>query len=105
MATADVSSAAWTAGDLIELRQFVQGRGVERDRVDGMLLEHNADFQLAERVLVRDQLTLERDALLNVLRGTYRGVRFTLSDRVNAMQHMEVTLSSELCVMKRKRSG
>lgn len=93
------------ADDLIELRQLVQGQGVERDRVDGMLHEHNADFQLAERLLVRQQLTLERDALLNVLRGTYRGVRFTLSDRVNAIDRMEVTLSSELCVMKRKGSG
>ena len=93
------------ADDLIELRQFVQGRGVERDRVDGMLHEHNIDFQLTERVLVREKLTLERNDLLNLLRGTYRGVRFTLSDRVNAMPQMEVTLSSELCVMKRKRSG
>ena len=93
------------ADDLIELRQFVQGRGVERDRVDGLLHEHNIDFQLTERVLVREKLTLERNDLLNLLRGTYRGVRFTLSDRVNAMPQMEVTLSSELCVMKRKRSG
>ncbi len=93
------------ADDLIELRQFVQGRGTERDRVVGMLHEHDLDFQLMERVLVREKLTLERNDLLNLLRGTYRGVRFTLSDRVNAMPQMEVTLSSELCVMKRKRSG
>jgi 23S rRNA (guanine745-N1)-methyltransferase len=93
------------ADDLIELRQFVQGRGVERDRVAGMLLEHNTDFELVERVLIRDQLTLERNALLDLLRGTYRGVRFTLSDRVDAISRMAVTLSSELCVMKRKRSG
>ncbi len=93
------------ADDLIELRQFVQGRGVERDRVDGMLHEHDNDFQLVERMLVREKLTLERNSLLDLLRGTYRGGRFTLSDRVNAMQQMEVMLSSELCVMQRKRSG
>lgn len=93
------------ADDLIELRQFVQGQGVERDRVEGMLHEHDTGFQLMERMLVREQLTLERDALLNVLRGTYRGVRRTLSDRVNAIERMEVTTSSELCVLKRKGSG
>jgi 23S rRNA (guanine745-N1)-methyltransferase len=90
------------ADDLIELRQFVQGRGVERDRVDGMLREHDMDFQLLERVAVRERVTLERNALLNLLRGTYRGARFKLSDRVAATQPMEVTSSSELCVLKRK---
>jgi 23S rRNA (guanine745-N1)-methyltransferase len=93
------------ADDLIELRQFVQGRGVERDRADGMLRDHDMDFQLIERVAIRERVTVERNVLLNLLRGTYRGARFKWSDRVAATQQMEVTSSSELCVLKRKGSG
>ena len=87
--------------DLIELRTVVQGEGVERDRIDAMLAEHATNFKVVERLPIREQLTLERDALLNLLRGTYRGARFTLSERVEAMQQMDVTLSSEMCVLKR----
>ena len=86
--------------DLIELRTVVQGEGVERDRVDAMLAEHATHFKVVERLPIRERLTLERDALLNLLRGTYRGARFTLSERVEAMQQMDVTLSSEMCVLK-----
>ena len=87
--------------DLIELRTVVQGEGVERDRVDAMLAEHATHFKVVERLPIRERLTLERDALLNLLRGTYRGARFTLSERVEAMEQMDVTLSSEMCVLKR----
>lgn len=88
--------------DLIELRTLVQGQGVERDRVETMIGEHQPHFELVERCPVRERLALGRDALVNLLRGTYRGARFTLSDRVEAMRPMDVTLSSELCVMRPK---
>ena len=48
---------------------------MERDRVEGMLNEHHADFQLRERAPIRERLSLHRRALLNLLRGTYRGAR------------------------------
>jgi len=87
--------------DLIELRTVVQGEGVERDRIDTMVAEHATTFKIVERLPIREQLTLERDALLNLLRGTYRGARFKLSERVEAMQQMDVTLSSEMCVLRK----
>jgi 23S rRNA (guanine745-N1)-methyltransferase len=87
--------------DLIELRTAVQGEGVERERVEAMLFEHAAYFHLVERLPIRERLTLQRDVLLNLLRSTYRGVRFTLSERVEAVERMDVTLSSELCVLIR----
>ncbi len=90
------------ADDLIELRAVVQGEAVERDRVDAMLAEHAESFEVAERLPIREQLTLERDALLNLLRGTYRGARFKMSERVEAMERMDVTLSSEMCVLRRR---
>jgi len=91
--------------DLIELRTVVQGEGIERDRIDAMLAEHTANFRVVERLPVREQLTLERGALLNLLRGTYRGARFKLSERIEAMQQMDVTLSSEMCVLKKVEAG
>jgi len=87
--------------DLIELRTVVQGEGVERDRIDTMLAEHATTFKVVERLPVREQLTLERGVLLNLLRGTYRGARFKLSGRVEAMQQMDVTLSSEMCLLRK----
>jgi 23S rRNA (guanine745-N1)-methyltransferase len=87
--------------DLIELRTLVQGQGTERDRVDALLREHRADFELIDRFAIRERLTLGREALLNQLRGTYRGARFAVSRQVDALHEMEVTLSSEVCVLGR----
>ena len=87
--------------DLVELRTLLQGRGVERDRVNGMLREHETHFHTAERFQSRQRLTLEREELSKLLRGTYRGARFKLSDRVEILPPMEVTLSSEICLLRR----
>jgi 23S rRNA (guanine745-N1)-methyltransferase len=86
--------------DLIELRALVHGHGLERDRVEAMLEEHATDFELIERFQVRDQRQLERDALVNLLQGTYRGARFTAWMKVAALEPMAVTLSSDVCVLK-----
>ena len=87
--------------DLIELRTLVQGTGIERDRVDGMLTEHQPFFTMLERRDVRETVELDRPSLLNLLSGTYRGARFKLWERVDAMERMDVTLSSEMCVLRR----
>jgi hypothetical protein len=88
------------ADDLIELRAFVQGQAIERDRVDTMLRAHEMHFQLAHRVAVRERVTVDRGALGDLLRGTYRGARYKLSDRVEGLPQMEVTLSAEICVLE-----
>ena len=90
--------------DLIELRELVQGQATERDRVETMLAEHATHFKLLERFRVHEQRSLERDALLDLLRSTYRGARFTSSLKVDAIQPMAVTLSSDVCVLKPRRS-
>jgi 23S rRNA (guanine745-N1)-methyltransferase len=89
--------------DLVELRTLVQGQGTERDRVDALLGEHRSDFELIDRFPIRERLTLGREALLNLLRGTYRGARFKASERVEALREIEVTLSSVVCVLERKK--
>ncbi|HKE83249.1 MAG TPA: methyltransferase domain-containing protein [Vicinamibacterales bacterium] len=87
--------------DLIELRSLVQGSGVERDRREALIEAHDALFEVVERRPVREMITLDREMLLNLLRGTYRGARLRAAERVASVDRMTVTLASELFVMKR----
>jgi hypothetical protein len=87
--------------DLIELRALVQGQATERDRVETMLGEHATHFEVTERFSIREQRVLEQEALVNLLRSTYRGARFKSSRMVEAIQPMAVTLSSDFCVLRR----
>jgi 23S rRNA (guanine745-N1)-methyltransferase len=82
--------------DLIELRALVQGQGIERERADALLAEHEPFFMLLERSFVRERQQLERESLLNLLRATYRGGRASAARRVEALAHLDVTLASEL---------
>lgn len=90
------------ADDLIELRELVQGKAVERPRADGLIAEHDPLFQLVERSIARERRLLERDALRDLLRGTYRGERTSASSRLDALTAMEVTLASEICLFTRR---
>jgi 23S rRNA (guanine745-N1)-methyltransferase len=86
--------------DVIELRELVQGQRLERDRGEVVLAEHEPLFDLVERVVVRETRDLDRDALLGVLRGTYRGERRGAADRVAALTRMSVTFASEILVFR-----
>jgi 23S rRNA (guanine745-N1)-methyltransferase len=86
--------------DLIELREVVQGQRVERDRSDVVLAEHDALFELVDRSVVREARDFDRDSLLILLRGTYRGVRHGAAERVAALTRMTVTLASEILVFR-----
>ena len=87
--------------DVIELREEVQGNAVERDRVSAVVEEHAADFVLVERSTSKQRLDLDRDQLRKLLRGTYRGERFSESARVQALDHLMVTMSSDILLFKR----
>ena len=77
-----------------------QGQRVERDRGEVVLAEHETLFELVERSVVREAQDLDRDALLSVLTGTYRGVRRGVADRVAALTRMTVTFASEILVFR-----
>ena len=87
--------------DLIELREEVQGSPVERDRVSAAVDEHSRDFVLVERSTSKKRLDLDRDQLLKLLRGTYRGKRFSESVRVQALDSLAVTLSSDILLFRK----
>ncbi|MGC4082934.1 MAG: methyltransferase domain-containing protein [Vicinamibacterales bacterium] len=92
------------ADDLIELRAFVQGAIIARDRVDSLVAEHARWFDVVDRRTVRQQLELDRDSLLQLLSGTYRGSRLSVSARVQALERLTVTLASDV-VMFGVREG
>jgi 23S rRNA (guanine745-N1)-methyltransferase len=87
------------ADDLIELRAVVQGEGIARDRTTALLAEHAALFTPLEHFTVRERRSLDRSALLDLLRGTYRAERASAADRVAALDHLEVTLASEMFLL------
>jgi 23S rRNA (guanine745-N1)-methyltransferase len=88
--------------DLIELRALVQGAGIERDRSESLKAEHDRLFTVVERATIRETLTLERDALRHLLRGTYRGARIREAERVTDVERLPVTLASEIFVMRER---
>jgi SAM-dependent methyltransferase len=86
------------AEDLIELRETVQGSAVERDRVAALRAEHEPLFDVSAQLTCRQHLDLERDALLNLLRSTYRGERLSESPRVQRLERLTVTLASDILI-------
>lgn len=88
--------------DLIELRTVVQGAPVERSRAERVLSEHQALFDLADRVSRREHHRLERAHLIDLLRGTYRGARASVDERVQALSTLDVTLASDLFLFTRR---
>jgi hypothetical protein len=91
------------ADDLLELRAAVQGDGTEQDRSAMLIAEHADGFDVVDRWTLRQQEELDRDALIALLRGTYRGERFSESERVQELATMHVTLASDVVVFAPRR--
>jgi 23S rRNA (guanine745-N1)-methyltransferase len=90
------------ADDLVELRARVAGTRVERDRVDGVLADHDALFALVDRRTVRERHTLTGQLLEDLLAGTYRGARHSAAAQVAALDTLDVTLASDVLVFERR---
>jgi 23S rRNA (guanine745-N1)-methyltransferase len=88
------------ADDVIELRTAVQGATVERERMDAVVEAHAPLFTPLERVTVRERHRLEGEALRDLLQGTYRGARASAAARVDALEALDVTLATEIVVMR-----
>jgi 23S rRNA (guanine745-N1)-methyltransferase len=84
------------ADDLVELREHIQGERVEHDRSDRLIAEHAPFFTVRERAIVRERRRLDREALKDLLRGTYRGERRKGAERVEALGDLDVTMASEV---------
>jgi len=88
------------ADDLIELRELVQGARVERDRGEAVLAEHQTQFESIERSAIREAAELDRDSLLEALRGTYRGARRAAAERVATLDRLRVTMASDVFLLR-----
>lgn len=89
--------------DLIELRAAVYGAGVERDRADAVVAEHDEHFTVVERVTAREQHVIEHEMLLDLLRGSYRGAREANAEAVGALDRLAVTLASDFLLLAPRR--
>jgi 23S rRNA (guanine745-N1)-methyltransferase len=88
--------------DLIELRSLVQGKGIERLRVEAMLKDHEGLFKPVERFSSREHHKLSRESLLDLLHCTYRGARTSASAHVAQLATMDVTIASDCVVFQRR---
>ncbi|HEX7794434.1 MAG TPA: methyltransferase domain-containing protein [Vicinamibacterales bacterium] len=88
--------------DLIELRSLVQGKGVERSRVDAVLNDHEPLFKPIEQFSTREHHQLSRESLLDLLHTTYRGARTSTNARVAMLSSMDVTVASDCVVFQRR---
>ena len=80
----------------------MQGQRIEHDRVETVLAEHGPRFEVIERSVTRETVELERGSLLDLLHGTYRGVRHAAADRAAAIERMPVTMASDVFVLQLK---
>jgi 23S rRNA (guanine745-N1)-methyltransferase len=87
--------------DLIELRASVLGHALEHDRAAALIAELASFFSLVDRAGARERHLLERDALKDLLRATYRGVRTSAAARIDALERLQVTLASDFFLFRR----
>lgn len=89
------------AEDLIELREAVQGEGVERDRAGRTITDFAHHFTLERRETVRHRVRLDREAMADVLSSSYRGLRTRERERLAQLDAMDVTLARDLLLFRR----
>ncbi len=84
------------ADDLIELREQVLGERVERDRTQRTVEMFAPHFTLARHDRVRHVVRLDREAMIDVMSSSYRGLRTREREKLEQLEAMEVTLSRDL---------
>lgn len=84
------------AEDLVELRQAVQGERVERDRSDRTITAFAPLFTIERRDTIRHVARLDRDAMIDVMSSSYRGLRRRERERLEELDAMDVTLARDL---------
>ena len=86
------------AADLVELREAIQGEGVERDRVARTIDLFAPHFDFVRHELVQHVAHLDHEAIADVMTSTYRGLRTRERERLEATGAMDVTLARDLLV-------
>lgn len=93
--------ALTAADDLVEVRETILGARVERDRVERTREMFAPVFDLVGHQYVAHRATFERDALIDVMSSSYRGLRTRERERLAAIDSMEVTLSRDVLLFRK----
>ena len=88
--------------DLAELREAVLGRADRKDRAAAAIAELAVDLDLASRRTIRRIERFAASETRDLLAATYRGARSRERERASGIGEMEITLSRELLVFRRR---
>jgi 23S rRNA (guanine745-N1)-methyltransferase len=91
--------------DLIELRAAVQGKAIDQPRFESLVEAHAPHFALLEHRTARERRALDPTALRALLDTTYRGGRKRVSQRLESVAGLEVTLASEVALLASRGAG
>jgi 23S rRNA (guanine745-N1)-methyltransferase len=86
--------------DLVELRSAVMMTPTSESRVAAVVAELAEAFEVVTTSEVREQLLLDREALLDVLAATYRGARKSQQERVEGLDQLLCTFSYDVVVFR-----
>jgi 23S rRNA (guanine745-N1)-methyltransferase len=86
--------------DLVELREAVFGKRVDRQRATLVIAEHDRYFSLENRLEHRERRPLDTSQLNDILTGTYRGARHASHEQRAALESMTVTLASDILLFR-----
>ena len=84
------------AEDLLELRAAVLGEGIERDRVERTEAAFAPLFTLERRETIRRVARLDREAMVEVMSSSYRGLRTRAKERLGELDILDVTMARDL---------
>ena len=93
--------ALTAADDLVEVRETILGARVERERVERTREMFAPVFELVDHQYVAHRATFERDALIDVMSSSYRGLRSRERERLETIDGMDVTLSRDVLLFRK----
>jgi 23S rRNA (guanine745-N1)-methyltransferase len=82
--------------DLVELREAVQGEGLERDRAERTIRDFAGGFTLVHRETLRHTAMLDSAAMVDFMSSSYRGLRHRERERLMRLDAMKVTMAREV---------
>lgn len=86
------------ADDLVELREAILGDRVERDRADRTIEMFAPLFTRLQHQRVSHVVRLDREAMLDVMSSSYRGLRVRERERLEQLDAMDVTLARDVLI-------
>jgi len=87
--------------DLLELREALLGRGLERERTAAVVATHQPAFVLRLSSEARARVEVTREQVADLMQATYRGARHALEDTRTALGAMTVTVAADVLVFER----